>query len=910
MFKKKNIYINIMTKTKKFYKVKLSQGTKRPTVSQNNPENWYKSNESGGILCGSYMVFNGDKKYHNNNICVLDIDFFKKQTEEQIKNNLFIKEFGMDFIEKFKTFTIKTQSRGFHLYFKYEPDLKTCVSGQVRKGLEIDFLSDGRYVVGPGCKVNGNSYEVFINKKIKKIPKKLYNFIKDVLPKDKKETKKKYRSKKNNKSIKNQFSYDIDDNTFNEIILKLPKKYFDSYTEYLKFTTFCKILNKKNEWNNISKNYKNYNYNNNMIIWDKCKTNINMVDHFLKYINKPSAYFKYKKIPTYNEYKPDYIFNRKKLGINEGKPVDIISDILSDHPQCESIIIKSDTGTGKTTSVGMFLEKTQEDFISLVSRVSLGQEQSYKVFNQRFNLNSIFYKDESRFFNTGENIVIQLESMMRLYNMDLEDYVIFLDEYSSILEHLFRSTTLNKHRTLIFEMFRRVLKQAKLIIAVDADINSMCIQFMKEIKKKVIYVKNTYQHNKNVTAYEVDRFEQIVQKIKNSSKYLVCCDSKSRAEKIKYLLNDDSIKLITSDTIEYIDLDLYDKIIISPKVIYGLDCSNLKDVFCCYQSTTISSNQMVQQISRVRNINNMYFNFINKNINQPIYDTLEECKEILKYSDTLSILEFNIKGDAITSELFINYLSMIEYKLDSINSNKFYHFMNILQSRGVKIIKKFTMAAKIDKKKEKELIDMIYDDKLKNIQFYRDQINEYLCVPDDVTEYDEIFIDQFKLLTHWNIVKMFHKFDTSNDISIKIQKDDNDYPVNLTHSTNTKLYFLKLLLEKTEADGIQPTKSLDKKVADEMYIKYKTIFRVRSKKVDFADNNNLCKILNRIYKELFKNYITSKRVGRKKEYKFTINKNMYDYHKKLYDYRTNIIEFVEENNEEDIKEDYVKLLKV
>ena len=219
-----------------------------------------------------------------------------------------------------------------------------------------------------------------------------------------------------------------------------------------------------------------------------------MVDHFLQYTNKPSAYFKFKKIPKYTEYKPDYVFNRHKLGLDEGKPVDIISDILSDHPQCEAIIIKSDTGTGKTTSAGMFLEKTQEDFISLVSRVSLGQEQSYKVFNQRFNLNSIFYKDESRFFNTGENIVIQLESMMRLYNMELEDYVIFLDEYSSILEHLFRSTTLNKHRTIIFSMFKRVLSQCKLIIAVDADINNMCIAFMKEIKKKVIYVKNTYQH--------------------------------------------------------------------------------------------------------------------------------------------------------------------------------------------------------------------------------------------------------------------------------------------------------------------------------------------------------------------------------------------------------------------------------
>jgi len=892
-----------------FYKFALVSDTKRPAASQNNPKNWYKSSQPGGILTGNYTTFKGEKQTHKNNISVVDIDFFKKQTEEQIKNNLFIKEFGTRFIEKFKTYTVKTQSGGYHLYFKYV-DLPTCVSGMVRKGLDIDFLNNGRYVVGAGCKVKKNKYTVHLNRSIKKMPESLYNFIRDVLPKPKPKKQKKYidsrrEYNKNKQFIKNQFSYDIDDNTFNEIIENMGDGYFSSYTEFLKFTTFSKILNKKNEWDKISKSKPNYNKDNNMIIWDNCKTNNNIVNYFLKYTTKVKSYIKYKKVDCKTNTKPHYNITRKKLGLlDDGKPTDIIQDILDDHPETEAIIIKSDTGTGKTTSMSMYLERTREDFISVVSRVSLGEEQSKKVFNEKFNLNSIFYKDVKGFFDEG-NIVIQIESLIRLMNVNLSDYVLFLDEYSSILEHLLKSSTLDNRRCVIFQMFRRIIRECKLVICVDADINGPCIEFLKLLKKNVVYVVNNYKHNQSVKATEIETFEEIIEKLKVEESFFICTDSKSRGEKIKKLLNNDSIKLITSDTIEYIDLDKFDKIIISPKVIYGLDSTIKRPVYCVFQGNTISPPQMVQQIARVRNITHLYYNFIKKNIREPRYENLKDCVECLINSNNLSIKEFELVYDKNITDIYINFLSKIEYKLDCMNTNKFYHFRQLLKQRGFIINKQYFKNQTINKTKEKELIEMIKNDKLENIEFYRKQINQYLNVPDDVDEYDEIFIDQYKLLTHWNITKFFYKFDTSDDISIRIQQGDNDYPVNLTHSTNSKLYFLKQLLEKTEADGIQPTKTLEKKEGDEIYIKYKTIFQVRSKKLNFSKMNDINKTLNRIYKDLFKNYITCVRKGRNKEYIFNIDQNQFDYHKKLFNYRSNVVEYIE-----DFKEDHIKILKI
>ena len=885
----------------KFFKIPLVQDTKRPSKSQNIPDNWYKSSTPGGILTGSYMIHKGIYQYHNNNICVVDIDFFKKQTPEEIKNNLFIKEFGEDFIKTFGTFTVKTQSGGYHLYFKYEKDLPTCISGQVRKGLDIDFLSDGRYIVGPDNVVNNNKYSVYLNKSIKKIPTKLYEFIKFTLPKGNNKNKKQNKKIINQKEIINQFSYNIDDQTFKQIIDNVPDSYFNNYSNYLKFTTFCKILNKKTEWNEISKTKPKYNYDNNIEIWNNCNTNICMVDMFLKYTDKPKSYFKYKALPSYTDYTPDYIINRKKLGIVDDKPIDFIQEVLDKFNDTDCIIIKSDTGTGKSTSMAQYLDKSQEDFISVVSRVSLGEEQSKKIFNERFNLNSIFYKDESGFFETGNNIVIQLESLIRIMNMDHSDYVLFLDEYSSIIEHILTSSTLDRNRTIIFKMFIRLLKSCKLIIAVDADINSTSIEFLKSIKSNVKYIKNTYSHNKNVPAEEIETFEEIIEKLKKENKFFVCCDSKSRAEKINYLLNDKSIKLITSETIEYIDLDLYDKIIISPKIIYGLDCSVKKSVYCVFQGSTISPCQMVQQIARVRNITKLYFNFINKTINQPLYNSLEECKKILQDSNNLSIMEFKLMCDKVSCEFYLNYLSKVEYKLDCLRTNKFYHFTKILKDRGFNFDIKYYNNQTINKTKEKEIVNDIFNDKLDNLEFYKDQINKYLNIPEDkINDYGDILIDKFKLMNHFNIRKAFFKFDTADDIKLTIQQNDNDYPVNITHSSNTKIYFLKTLLEKTEADGIQPTKALESKEAKDLYNKFNTVFRVRAKKLDFTKLNDINKTLNRIYKELFKDFVETTRKGKQRKYIFTINKEQFDYHKTLFNFSHSYNSSNDDNNDNTI----------
>ena len=892
------LYMNLKT----FKKVQLQQNQKRPLHSQNNPNNWNDKLECGAILTGKYTYYNNEKVCHNNNISVVDIDFFKKQSKEEQTINPFIVKFGFDFIDTFNTYTVKTQSGGYHLYFKYE-NLPTCVSAQCKKNIEVDFLNDGRYVVGPGCVVSGNSYNIYKDVDIKKMPSDLYDFIKNTLPKEQNiKTKRTY--KKQKIQYNNNFSYDISEEVFNNIIEGMPDKYFSTYSDYLKFTTFCKILNRKKQWDDISKSKPGYNFNENFNIWDNCKCNINIVSEFLKYTDKHKSYFMYKPLPLTKNFKPDISINREKLGY------DFIEEYMEN---CDCLVVKSDTGTGKSTSVGSYLEKTQNNFISIVSRVSLGQEQSDKIFRRRFNLSNLFYKDHKGEFETGDNIVIQLESIRRIAYVDTSDYILFLDEFSSILEHLLKSSTLDNRRVLVFNLFMDVIKNSKFVLAVDADINEKCIEFLKDCGRNVKYIKNNYKHNNNIKCEELGGEDDIIEKLKEKNKFFVCCDSKAQAEKINFKLNDKSIKLITSDIIEYIDLDKYDKIIISPKIIYGLDSTIKRNVYCVYREKTISPPQMIQQIARVRNIKKLYYCFINKTISQPMYNNLDECIKCLKYSKNLAIKEFQLTGCSDDkTNFYINYLASVEYRLDCYNTNKSYHFRKLLKDRGF-IEKKIKYLApiKTDKKKELEVKEAINMIKMEDYDKYTKEINTFLNIPKDkLKDYSKLFLDPFELNRHFNIRKFFYKYDLSEDVKFDIQKTAQDFTVNVTKSSKSKLYFLKLLLEKTEAIEVQPTKTLTPEDSKELIEKYKCVFRLRCKDPNFTKMNDINKTLNKIYKDLFKDYINVSRKGKKREYSFIINKEEEEYHKTIFNYSNNINDddddFIEDDDNDGV--DHLKIL--
>ena len=142
------------------------------------------------------------------------------------------------------------------------------------------------------------------------------------------------------------------------------------------------------------------------------------------------------------------------------------------------------------------------------------------------------------------------------------------------------------------------------------------------------FIENEYKHNKGIEAVEVHSYNNLIDMISNEDKYIVCCDSATIATDI-YLelskLNHTNIKLITGATNNIGSLDDHQKLIYSPKILYGLDSVMTRKVFIYMKEHTISPRNMLQQVSRCRNIETLYFCFGKKWFEETRWDTYTDC---------------------------------------------------------------------------------------------------------------------------------------------------------------------------------------------------------------------------------------------------------------------------------------------
>jgi hypothetical protein len=840
----------------------LITNSKNPTCSWLDSANWNKNIDINyGTLTGKI-----------NNITVVDLDMYKEIWKDY-NNHPFIKEFGSDFINYFKTYTVKTPNGGIHLYFKYENNTKqtTC------KDLAIDIRNDGGYVVGPGSCIDGKKYTVICTNKIKSMPIKLHNWLLDnIYTMTTKTFKKKNKVVKQN--IESLYKYLIPYEDIENIIKKLPLKYFSNLNDWLKFTTFCKILNVSNLWDEYSKQHSSYNYDNNRKYWDSIEIGLNysIIEFILKEVDiyNRLPYYKLKPIPIDN-IKPDIIINKQKLGY----------DFLIPNT---NMVIKSDTGTGKTTSFKHYIKSQQDKFVSIVSRTSLAQEQ-YKIFSE-YAIDCCLYQNEP-ILQSSQSVIIQIDSLRRISNFDFKDKIIFMDEFNSIIEYLVTSPTISNQRVYILRLFVKLLKEAKQVICVDADISDMCFKLLNDINIQYKYYINDYQHNKGISATEIKNKKDLVKKLSNEDKFILVCDSKKEA---KYMYNElirlnpnKPIKIYTSDLsqTEKINLDAHDRVIFSPKVIYGLDSIMVRPVYCIYKGSTISPKHMVQQVNRCRNITNIYYLFLIKIVDTMKYLDFDECKNDLHTRLSCRINEFKEIANESENNMYFYLLTYCEYINDCYNTNKFLHFKNILRTRGVIDHNLFYNMPRIPEfanskaimKLDRENFD-ITDPRVKDI-------NEYLCIPkEEIGKYKDYFINEFKLQQHFFISSYFFS-EPDNDGTKYIK----EFKINYIVSNNSKLLFLKNL---TNTIGLKTDENnkmyITNKLSDEQYNQfaadYTIIFKNRDKKkLDFKNENILLKKIVIAYKTFFGNFfIISKRLGVPKKTFYFINNNIMNNEKELY----------------------------
>tara|TARA_E500000318_G_scaffold106454_1_gene114472 strand:- start:800 stop:3637 length:2838 start_codon:yes stop_codon:yes gene_type:complete len=855
-----------------------------------------------------------------NNLYCVDFDTHKPDFKFDYKNHTIEELTKM-------TYSQKTQSGGIHCVFQYDEDLQQNKQNiKTNEICEVDTRSNNGYFLVSGSKIFDKSYNVINNIKPIKMPQQLKDFLLNNGYGKNENNLTKINSTNTKKIIDNK----IEDKNFNIIdrhllfILNSHKNIFNNI-EFWKYTSIMKYLNKKKIWDTFNKTQPKYNEKNNNIIWDKVdpnkcnlsllfptffkttkdKKDLNSDDLVLK--NKCetlSSYFKMKHLNN-DKIRRFTLIDKQKLGYSFFK-------------EDYNYLVKSDTGTGKTTSIKHFLkaEETNEKyehfkepnkkFISIVSRRSLGLEQ-HTIFNE-FGLECKYYEYEP-YFTNDDNIIVQIDSINKLTrSIDFSEYYVILDEFESILKHLFTSDTLKNRRCSVMKLFIDLLKNCKNFFGIDADISNKSVHFITEfINREYKIYNNKYKHNKDVEAIEYINQNEIIEKMYKSEKFIVCCDSKTISEKLKKTLEEKynvrNILLITSDTDEYYRFDDYDKIIFSPKIIYGIDSTIERDVFCWYKGTTITPEKMIQQVSRCRNIKKIHFHFMNKKYN-PINETFEDILNINHKSvkhglnkDGDNILCNEFKYDNELEDKYLFLYSKFEYDELCFNTNKFGHFIKLLNDRGVNI----TTDILYNLNKQENKLELNNPDELEYYDYFSIEQNKRILdfiglnIEEAKPHYDLIKSYDF-FQRHYNIKKFFfEKGSGLNDTDYKNKVDSNDdFIINNIKLGNQKLRFLKRTMEivgnKNRIlinSSIIPNEREQEKLLEE----FKIIFGKKSfRDFNLKDKSNINKSIKKLYDLIFGKILNKgdrKMINNETFRIYDINNEILENHRNLFNSKIN-----------------------
>ena len=707
------------------------------------------------------------------------------------------------------------------------------------------------------------------------MPINLYDyFVKEVYQRKNKE-------RYEDKIICDEYEFHLNDDDKLQLLKKICHKeeYWTEYPKWLEFTRAMKYLNMWHEWEQINQHKPKYDYNNNMKIWDS--QDKHYIGNVFKVFGKHIDPYKYR--PTLShQVTPTEVINKKYLG-----------NIITKN---RLIIIKSDTGTGKTTTIKEYFKSLQDNdntlrLLSIVSRVSLAEEQ-HRTFNEH-GIPTCIYLSQTK-LKHGDNIVIQLESIISSLKrgFDYSNYIVFLDEINSIIKHLLTSGTLKKTRISVFLRLKHILEQASQVIATDAHITDMCIEYLSSIiTEDYKYIVNEYNKFGDIRAKEYTSYDEILDVVRKEDKYIIACDEVTTVEKLKRELQDDEILFITKDINDIPKFDDYKKIIYSPKVIYGIDSLMRRKVFLFYTTCSIAADSMYQQMARCRNPIEVNYIFMT-NRQTEFTKTLTEHYEDIKAEDNEIEYYDNVSDDIV--QFYIYLYSKYTYNNKCYQTNNKLHFIKMLKDKGFNMNednKRYRQGG-ISKKDLKHIIqqDLIdvnneeSDDKM--IKNMLEKNNEILKIPQDkVHEYADLLISTRKIQQHFNVCHL--RESTKEDLHNQVT-EVNDFKIIKDMSSKNKIAFYKKFQEETNtAQKITDCMIPQHKTA--LYDEYLRIFKPRNKTKSLDTCHECKKVLYSMGTKLY-GYDYFQQTGRdrkdKKNYKqYEYNKDFVIYHETLRQYR-------------------------
>ena len=841
-------------------KIKLIQNQKIPScVWINEPDNQFSTIDSTennvGLICGTL-----------NNIIVLDVDKKDNGIEEM---EIYYQKYGQ--IETLKQSSV---NGGYHLFFKYisnDEDDQYLIDNFLlnkskyrNKGLDI--RSNGGYIVISPSTIDGKHYKFVNESEIIEMPHTLIKFLLET-------------EDNNNKTLQpyivnpKDYVYELSDTKIYELLIKLDDSYLNETKKWKIITHILKGLDKKELWNNWSTMSTFYDEQNNFKIWNLIDPmyDINYICYKLK-VNPINRYKIYE--PLTNKVQTNLGFINKRI-INEK----YIQLNLGELKHNDTIIMKSTTGTGKTTTTAHTINEyinthQHKKILSIVSKKSLC-DQHIKSFKDA-NINLTSYLDTNKNVKDN-NIIVCINSILILSKMrDIEfsNYIVYIDEISSFLNDLTHNDTLKGKLKLCNNILMRIIKNCHKLILSDAKITDNVFNFVKTRsleKNKITYIENNFLKYKDVPAVRI-RDEQLyldtlINHVETNDFFLCASDSCSKVtgfylECRKYYNNDhddidDKFLLITKDSpyvITDASIQFKNKFVFySPTIQFGVDFSieDPQDVFIYNKGLTIDPSAIFQQTTRTRNIKSLYYysELYNK---LPKYSSLDKCKSIYENlcSTSDEINEVCIYSDEndnekIVKNTFFELFVYNEYIKDIYSTNKTSHYQNILLLNGFILREVGTVGQKLDKEKAKEIKQQLLDIKEQAFDLFIEYnetdnilINEHIDLLNlngankyVLINYKDQILDKFKLEEHLNIIRILKADYYINDKITRLEMDN--YTVTNLGSVFHKIRQISLLSKSMNLSHRLEVNKVDftfVDISDNQYKLISKIFRISRNK--------------------------------------------------------------------------------
>lgn len=324
--------------------------------------------------------------------------------------------------------------------------------------------------------------------------------------------------------------------------------------------------------------------------------------------------------------------------------------------QCKrTICIASQMGTGKSSILEHLRDLQPDKGVLVISVRRLLSEDLWARLRQ-------FIPDIQHYIRCKTNgqktlaeanrLVCQLDSIYKLIcNGEVNTYpVVILEELRSLLAHL-SSSTLEKRRRVICQMLMYIITEAKVVIALDADLDPCSYQFLRSLRHNTTFdifrnLSTPCARTHVVIKHETTWYTHLRNKLRARKKIFVVSNCKRRIDGIYNEYNEEYRCLIyTSKTPQQQKLSVsdcnrlwlqYDIVMVSPVVSAGLNFSEVYfDCIMAYlKAGSACARESCQQEGRVRTMvgQQIVYTYIDNRVERANLDcvaTVEGCLEYI-----------------------------------------------------------------------------------------------------------------------------------------------------------------------------------------------------------------------------------------------------------------------------------------